>query len=319
MDLLESKFAGTWLQDEVTGDITDWLKLEGVGMVMRQAMWLTGYGKGKVNLSMILKDGTMYNLSELDENFARFRFQFKLDGKKHPFLFAEGVPFMAFRNFCVQATMTSEGVIEAAMFNDKDEMHSKSSRCVTDDGDTLSTDITFFGDREINVSIKHKRVERSRLALDECSRWCPNMQVGDASAEAGQEKASAVTVALDSLFRDAPELFDMVERVKRQVEEGGADTMELSEASPTEFTMAVTKADGAKETFVHRLDKAAGKIVVDYAKDGKDVGSWHLKVLKEPLRMECWCTLSDKFVSTVCALTELQNTLDKALRLKCGS
>mmetsp|Transcript_104348 Transcript_104348/g.300114 ORF Transcript_104348/g.300114 Transcript_104348/m.300114 type:complete len:322 (+) Transcript_104348:96-1061(+) len=320
MDQLEAQMMGTWLMEAVEGDVTEWLKLEGVGWKERQVMWMAGYGKGRINLSLVIKEGTVYNLTAMDD-FAKFRFQFKLDGQRHAMLFTEGAPFMPFRNFSVQGKMTDEGAIEATMFNDKDDIHSKSSRSVGEDGATLKTDITFLGSpgKEIRISMTHKRVEAATLRADDCTSWCPNVLIGDASAEAGREKKSAVSAPLEALFSGVPDLMECIEHGKRKIEEtSGGDKLSLIEISSNEFNVNVTKAGGAEEVFEHKLDKEAGTLLIVFKKGDQEVGSWHLKALQEPLRAECWCTLDDNYVSTVCALTELQNSLDKAFKHKRG-
>mmetsp|Transcript_91406 Transcript_91406/g.293603 ORF Transcript_91406/g.293603 Transcript_91406/m.293603 type:complete len:322 (-) Transcript_91406:31-996(-) len=318
MDQLEAQMTGTWLMEAVEGDVTEWLKLEGVGWKERQVMWMAGYGKGRINLSLVIKEGTVYNLTAMDD-FAKFRFQFKLDGRRHAMLFTEGAPFMPFRNFSVQGKMTDEGAIEATMFNDKDEIHSKSSRSVCEDGATLKTDITFLGSpgKEIRISMTHKRVEAATLSADDCTSWCPNVLIGDASAEAGREKKSAVSAPLDALFSGVPDLMECIEHGKHNIEDTpGGDKSSLSVISSTEFNINVTKVAGDAEVFEHKLDKGAGTMLVVFKQGEKEVGSWHFKALQEPLRVECWCTLDNVYVSTVCALHVVQDTLDKALKYK---
>jgi len=317
MDQIEARLTSTWVLDSVDGDITEWLTLEGIGWKERQAFWMVGYGKGMVNLSLVVNGGTVYNLWWLDF-FTKFRCQFKLDDQKHAMLFTDFAPLMPFRNFSVQGKMTDEGVIETSMFNDKDELHSKSSRSVSEDGATLKTDIFFPGSgKDIHISMTHKRAEAAKLAAADCTGWCPNVSIGDASAEAGVEKRSAVSAPLHTFFSGVADLMECMEHGKRKIEETpGGDKSSLSVISTTEFNINVTKESGAVEVFEHKLDKGAGTMLVVYKQGEKEVGSWHLKALQEPLRVECWCSMDDVYGSTVCALHVLQDILDKALKYK---
>mmetsp|Transcript_146505 Transcript_146505/g.469993 ORF Transcript_146505/g.469993 Transcript_146505/m.469993 type:complete len:321 (-) Transcript_146505:37-999(-) len=317
MNQIEARLTSTWVLDSVDGDLTEWLTLEGVGWAERQVMWMAGYGKGKTNLSLVVNGGTVYNLWWLDD-FNKFRCQFKLDDQKHAMLFTDGAPFVPFRNLSVQGKMTDEGVIETSMFNDKDELHSKSSRSVSEDGATLKTDMTFPGSgKDIHISMTHKRAEAAKEAAVVCTGWCPNVSIGDASAEAGVEKRSAVSAPLHTFFSGVADLMECIEHGKHNIEDTpGGDKSSLSVISSTEFNINVTKVAGDAEVFEHKLDKGAGTMLVVFKQGEKEVGSWHFKALQEPLRVECWCTLDNVYVSTVCALHVVQDTLDKALKYK---
>jgi len=311
-----TKLNGTWLQESLEGHIGEWLKYEGVGWIARNAAWLAGYGNGKTIVDSFVHDNKYYTVRTVDPN-SIFRSVMPITGKQVPTLFTESFPLIDIRQMECSATSAPDGSLDFVFFNPDGKEHSKVKRSVSEDGQTMTTVITFpsgdwggeAGGSCVMTSTSKKQTE-AKLTTEIFGTWGANFPTLIAAAESGVEaKKMVVSEPLDGLFPDAASLFKLLEETQRAEAQLG----KMEETGPGKFTATKTKEDQSESIFEQEYNQEKLTFAVKSTHGGKCWGTWHFQILSEPLRMTCWNDMSNEQWSTRSSLQEGEKLSDKLL------
>merc|ERR1712113_905562 len=102
------------------------------------------------------------------------------------------------------------------------------------------------------------------------------------------------------------ELLEHLANGTRNHEQTGDDVLTVKETSDSEFQIELTRASGEKQIFAHVYDRPAGSLEIKFTEPEKNKhhGTWNIKVLQNPLRLQCWEAVNDPYVSMVASMTE---------------
>lgn len=310
------KLNGTWLQETLEGDITEWFTYEGVGWVQRQALWMVGYGNGKTMLDQLYHDGKCYSIKTVDET-NNFRGYVPITGKKEPLLFSESFPFAQIRNMEIQGSIDADGSLETIIYQPSGAEHSRATRSVSEDGQVMTTTMTFpageWGGEEggtLTMTSTHRKQATARLIAEEVAGWAPGCTMTDAIESGVEGKKLAISFSLEGMFPSGQAIMKLLEETNRKPE--GESNIE--ERGLGAFVVTVTEPGGAVVTHEQKFDHEALTFDVTVGSGGTSFGTWHFRVIAGPLRLTCWNTIADEMWSTKSAVEECQKLVEKLLK-----
>lgn len=310
---MAEKFTGCWIQESVTGDLTEWFTSENVSFFMRQAAWAARYGSERNKLSMLIHDGTLY-AEQIVHMAGRFRTSFKLGGDFEKILLCEGAPLVPLRTAWIKGKHSEDGSIEFVVYNEEQQKKIRQARrFVTEDGMRVVTEARIFlsSGKEARVTQTYRRTNEPPLAIQSCSAWCPVLIFADRSPE----QKSAVTDSLDKFFDSQTMLMDNVEHVLKYKELGaGEKHVAFNAISNTQFTNEVTMTDGSQFLLKYELEKEAFSWKVELIADGVEHLKYFFRILTNPLRLESWVVLPNGDRHSAPAVSALEEIMGVAIR-----
>eukprot|EP00443_Scrippsiella_acuminata_P045044 CAMPEP_0115188432 /NCGR_PEP_ID=MMETSP0270-20121206/11007_1 /TAXON_ID=71861 /ORGANISM="Scrippsiella trochoidea, Strain CCMP3099" /LENGTH=323 /DNA_ID=CAMNT_0002601613 /DNA_START=72 /DNA_END=1040 /DNA_ORIENTATION=- len=287
-----AKFNGVWIKDTTDGDMTDFLKFNNVGMLMRQAAWAFGYGKGVSRARNVFADGVMYEEVLVFIDKVGWWFlggRSTLDGSRQKIAMFEGAPMIPPTMYWVESRLTDTG-LESDLFTMGGERHSRAVRSVSEDGNTLTTEITIFdGDKEYKIKTTHnKSTEETETmpALEDLTASCPVVVSVDVP-EGSTYKKSVISESLEEYFSSPEQCLDAVVKFFKETQpQGDEKETSLEEVSDTEFIVHITNQDDSKAAKHSKVDRDEGTVTVTY-KIGDDAHvDFFFRVHKDPVRVQ---------------------------------
>jgi len=286
------KFNAVWVQDTTEGDVSDWLKWLGVGMVMRGLAWTAGYGNGTTKVKIAF-DGDSCCEEQLvtlpGAGVFSLGSRIKLDCSKQKICDWVGAPLVPPKSLLVSGRLTDVGM-EIDLFTLQSEPHSSVKRSISEDGNTMTTECTVCmpGAKEIKVKTTHKKsTEEPAPPCSELLSSCLVPIFTDAIPEDSPYKDSVISDSLAEYFSSAEQCLDsLVTTFKAKEADSSEKEVSLEEVSEANFTIHLTKNDDSKAALVYNLDKDAGTLTSTYRAGETDVVTFTWQVRADPVRLE---------------------------------
>lgn len=317
-----TRLNGTWLQENIEGDVTDWLKCEEVGFANRQLIWTSSYGNGALMLHLYAADGVLYYMDDDKDDpddLMQWRAQWKLDGSKTPFIQAYCAPIVPMKNLSVVANLSGD-VLSCTLYKE-DKMFGTMRREIGRDGNTMISTMKYTypggwtGDTECNLTFTHKRQPTALLTPQICSAWAPNVLLGAAAPGSKSSMPQHIwSMPLDSYWPTQGSLMETYGKAMNDKEPDAPGETTTVEGTETAFKVT-TKKKESTETYDVKIDDKSDLISMKYT-DSKEgpVGTFFFKLHEKPLRVECWDDISDEMIATGLGIHVLQDFLDEAIR-----
>jgi len=307
------QISACWIQESVTGDVTEWLTSENVSFLMRQAAWAARYGSGKNKLSMLVHDGTFY-AEQLLDMAGRFRTNFKLGGDLEKILLCEGAPLVPLQTAWIQGKLSEDGSLEFVVYDEEQQkVIRQARRFVTENGMRLVTEARIFlsSGAEALITQTYRRTNESPLTIQICSAWCPVLTFADRNPVL----KSAVTDSLDEFFASQGILMDSIEHALKYKELGASEkNISFNAISNTEFSNEVTMTDDSQFLLKYELEKEALAWKVVLIADGAEHFTYFFRILTDPLRLESWVVLPEGDRISAPAVSALEEIVGAAIR-----
>jgi len=309
-----AKLNGTWLQESLEGDIDAYFKFEGVGWIMRNAVWMAGYGNGKTMFDQLIHDGKYYNVRHTDEN-TKFRGVASLNGKKEPTLFSETFPLIEIRAMEMEGTETPEGTLEFTFFRLDGTEHSKAKKSIVDEeGQIMHTALSWTDEAgtACSMTVICRKQPEARLSVEQIPSFI-TCTMTDAIESGVEGKKKAISESLEGRFESAQAMLKLGEETERNPPGLGAEA-KVEDTGPGAFTVSITTPEGVVNTFEHKYDHEKLTYEAKATVNGKSWGVWNFQALNDPVRMSCWNTMDNEMWSTKSSIDETQNIVDKLLK-----
>lgn len=312
--MVEAKHTGSWLQEAIDGDISEWLKAEGVSFINRQAMWAAGYGNGASMQHALLHEGVLYQLpmeKDSKEETQATRSAHRLDGVARPSIEADGVPILPIRMYNVAGKLQGE-VVELTSFDKDGKVNSTTRRSVSGDGTKMTEEVMYtpHNAKPFSVKLTYKRLDMANpLTAETCLPWRPGgLTLGAATSPKAAHKQVVFLGPLEE-FPSVADFMDCFDKALRQSEAGST----VTEISDSKFQVT----SSTKEVYEFQADREAGEVAMSVAMDGKPLGASFLKVhAGPPLRVECWSNEADEAEATIGAMESLLHVADAVMLYK---
>lgn len=214
--MVEAKFTGTWLQEDVTGDVTDWLKAEGVTYQNRQTMFDANYGNGRSLLHLLFHENVAYSLpsdaqDEKEVMPLAARSAHILDGVSRPSIEADGAPFIPVRSYTITGQLAGE-VVELTAYGEDGKVNYTMRRFLSEDAEMMTDELLYCPESAKPFSIKvvyKKQDKENPLTVEKCISWCPRgLVLGPATSPQAVHKQA---VFCGPLEEDFPSVSDFME------------------------------------------------------------------------------------------------------------
>lgn len=212
--------------------------------------------------------------------------------------------------------------MEVTVYNTEGSWHNTARMTVSEDGQILSTTITFPGGAANGnqLVMKHKRQPQAKLTSETVDTWCPNVRVADVLGQAGGPRAiPAISLSLDGLLPSAAALFRMFEESchKGENSEWSSSVVDDVPGSDGVFTVTAKTLDGKSLLFEYKFKEQECACECRYTVDSKCLGVWYYNVLSQPIRLQCWNTMQDPRgmgFNVVSSIKNVQSVLDECLK-----
>merc|ERR1712150_252978 len=156
----------------------------------------------------------------------------------------------------------------------------------------------------------HRKQEATRLTAEEVAGWAPGCTMTDAIESGVEGKKMATTLSLEGMFPSGQAMMKLLEETNRKPE----GDSKIEERGAGAFIVTVTEPSGAVVTHEQKFDYEALTFDVTVGSGGTCFGTWHFRVITDPLRLTCWSTMEDELWSTKSAVQECQKLVEKLLK-----